>query len=73
MIKFSETDSKAARERVVNAATVADAAQYLYKSVGLVAIQALARAMGLRLRENSDINQKWCERLAERLHGNPVA
>ena len=73
MVKNAEMSYDAARARVEKAPTVAEAAQYLYKEVVLLVIQQLAQKTGLRFRENSIINMKWCTRLAERLRGNPVA
>lgn len=73
MAKHAEISYDAARTRVEKAATVAEAAQYLYSEVGLKVIELLAQKTGLRIRESSDISQQWCARLAERLRGNPVA
>lgn len=69
----AETAYGAAKARVEKAATVAEAAQYLYIEVGLRVIQLLAENTGLRACERSAINLQWCTRLAERLRGNPVA
>lgn len=67
MIKHAEMNADAARERVAKTATAAEAAEYLYREVGLRVIQLLAQKTGLQIRENSILDRRWCERLAERL------
>ena len=71
MAQHAETSSSVARERVEKAATGTEAAQYIYREVGLGALWALAKMVGMRVGEHTPI--AWCTRLAERLRGNPVA
>lgn len=73
MIEHAETSYDAAMARVKKAATTAEAAKYLFWEVSLRTLRLLAQKTGLRIVENSDIDMQWCERLAERLRGNPVA
>lgn len=73
MVEHGETGYDAARARVEKAATVAEAAKYLFWKVNLRVLHLLAQKTGLRIVENSNIDLQWCERLAKRLRGNPVA
>ena len=73
MVDHAETGYDAVRARVEKAATVADAAQYLFWNVNLRVLHLLAQKTGLRIVENSDIDLQWGERLAGRLRGNLVA
>lgn len=73
MVEHAEMGYDAARVHVEKAATAAEAAHYIFWKVSLHTIRLLAEKTGLRIVENSDIDMQWCERLAERLRGNPVA
>lgn len=67
--KQSVTDEKVARVVVRNLPTADAAAQYLYKCVGWQAIARLARTVGCRVTNNSQLSQAWCYRLACNLRG----